>query len=82
MNSSGSVLYAIKSTFSPPSSLIILAILLPFSPIQLPIGSTFGLVDATATLDLTPASRATPLSSRVPSLNSGISCSNNLLTNP
>ena len=59
-----------------------LAILLPFSPIQLPTGSTFGLVDATHTLLLTPASLATPLNSKVPSANSGISCSNNLLTKP
>ena len=82
INSSGSSLYAIKSIFSPPSSLIILAILLPFSPIQLPTGSTLGFVDATATLLLTPASLATPLNSKVPSANSGISCSNSLFTNP
>ena len=48
---------ATKSTFSPFNSFKILAILDPLSPIQVPIGSILSLVEDTATLLLTPASR-------------------------
>ena len=45
INSAGSSLYLTTSNFSPCNSLIIPAILDPFSPIHAPIGSTFGLVE-------------------------------------
>jgi hypothetical protein len=80
--SAGSALYRIISTFSPFNSFKIEAILEPRSPIHAPIASIFSFVDSTATLLLTPASRATACNHTVPSANSGISDSNNLFTNP
>lgn len=59
-----SSLHNTKSTFSPFNSFKILAILDPLSPIQVPIGSILSLVEDTATLLLTPASRETACSSK------------------
>ena len=82
INSSSFSLQRTKSTFSPLSSDKILAILEPRSPIQVPIASILSFVDDTATLLRIPASLATAWISIVPSWSSGITDSNNLLTNP
>ena len=66
INTAGSSSYNTKSIFSLPSSFKIPAILLPFSPIQEPIASTFGLLDIRATLHLIPGSLTTWYISIVP----------------
>ena len=59
INTAGSLSYLTISTFSPLSSVIILAIRAPLYPIHAPIGCTLGFSEYTATLLLTPASLAT-----------------------
>ena len=80
--SSASSLYKTKSNFSPFNSFKILPSLEPRSPIQVPIASIRSFVEETATLLRIPASLTHACIINVPSCNSGISSSHNLLTKP
>ena len=76
-NDAGSFDHSMMSIFSPRSSRLITWMRVPRSPTQAPIGSTSRLVEATATLARSPASRAVALTITMPSWISGISVSNN-----
>ncbi len=71
----GSCDHSMMSIFSPRSSRLMTWMRVPRSPTQAPMGSTSRLVDATATLARSPASRAVAFTTTMPSWISGISVS-------
>ena len=74
-NVAGSCDHSTMSIFSPRSSRLMTWIRVPRRPTQAPIGSTSRLVEATATLARSPASRAVAFTTTMPSWISGISVS-------
>src|SRR5207247_1852551 len=72
-NVAGSCDHSMMSIFSPRSSRLMTWMRVPRSPTQAPMGSTSRLVEATATLARSPASRAVAFTSTIPSWISGFS---------
>ena len=81
-NSLGSSENGTMSTFSPRSSFTTMRTRAPRAPTQAPTGSTLSSFDQTAIFVRWPGSRATALSSTMPSLISGTSSSKRRLIRP